>query len=312
MASGLCLNPYKERIFAFMAFDYSYAFSSYLDESFDMRQAGLFAVGGLIAQGPALYELNRKWEKLCKDHGIGYFKASECERGKGEFRKYVRVEGSPTPEEKQVVSAISEQFIRLILSEQVVGHGITINQSEFYTAIKDPAFKVILHDSPYRLAYDLAMIQCAWMMKTLQKDLIETSLFGTRTKNPHVSFVCDEHEEHSPLANVAYRELKQSNPEAEQYMASYSYADEKKLPVLQAADAIVYIVRRSSKVGLGLWPGDFPPEFKLLEQGHRMGLIQHAGKINFENMVKVQKPGQPYDLSDIMEHVFHADIKFKS
>jgi hypothetical protein len=150
------------------------------------------------------------------------------------------------------------------------------------------------------------------MMKALQKDLSETSPFGTRTKNPHVSFVCDEHEKYSPLANVAYRELKGSNPEAEQYMASYSYGDEKKLPVLQAADAIVYTVRRSSKVEMGLWTGDFPPEFKLLTQGHRLGLIQCAGKTNFENMVKLQTPGQPYVLSDIMEHVFHADIKFKS
>jgi hypothetical protein len=295
-----------------MAFDYSYAFSSYLDESFDMKRAGLFAVGGLIGQGPALFELDRKWEKLCKHYDIDYFKASECERGKGEFKKYVKIEDSPTPEEKKVLNAISGQFIRLILAEQVVAHGITVNQSEFYDAIKDPANKAILKDSPYRLAYDLAMVQCAWMMKALQKDLSETSLLGTRIKNPHVSFVCDEHEEHSPLANVAYRELKRSNPEAEQYMASYSYADEKKAPVLQAADAIVYTVRRSSKVEMGLWTGDFPPEFKLLAQEHRMGLIQHAGKTNFENMVKIQKPGLPYVLRDIMEQVFHADIKFKS
>jgi hypothetical protein len=177
-----------------MAFDYSYAFSSYLDESFDMKSAGLFAVGGLIGQGPALFELDRKWEKLCKRHGIGYFKASECEHGRGEFKKYVKIQGTPRPEEKKALNAFSEQFIRLILAEQVVCHGITVNQSEFYDAIKDPANKAILRDSPYRLAYDLAMVQCAWMMKTLQKDLSETSLLGTRIKNPHVSFVCDEHE----------------------------------------------------------------------------------------------------------------------
>jgi hypothetical protein len=298
-------------MFALMAFDYSYAFTTYLDESFDMKFAGLFAVGGLIGQGPALFELDRKWEKLCKHYGIGYFKASECERGKGEFEKYVKTAGNPAPEEKKVLSAISEKFIELILAEQVVGHGITVNQSDFYDVIKDPVAKAILTDSPYRLAYDLAMIQCAWMMKALQKDLSETSPFGTRVKRPHVSFVCDEHEKHSPLANVAYLELKRSNPEAEQYMASYSYADEKLFPVLQAADAIVYTVRRSSKAAKGLWAGDYPPEFKLLAQGHRMGLIQQAEKTNFENIIKLQKPGQPYDLSDIMEQVFNEDIKFK-
>lgn len=149
-------------------------------------------------------------------------------------------------------------------------------------------------------------------MKALQKDLAETSPFGTRTKNPHVSFVCDEHEKYSPLADVAFRELKTGNPQAEQYMASYSYGDEKKTPLLQAADAIVYIVRRSSKVEMGLWEGDFPPEFKLLEREHRMGLIQFVGKTNFENMAKLQKPGLPYDLNDVMEQVFQSDIKFKA
>ena len=144
-SNRLCANSSKERIFAGMAFDYSYAFTSYLDESFDMKHAGLFAVGGLIGQGPALFELDRNWEKRCRQLGIEYFKASECERGKGEFKKYVRVEGSPTPEEKEALSAASEQFIRLILAEQVVCHGITVAQSEFYAAIKDPAIKAILN-----------------------------------------------------------------------------------------------------------------------------------------------------------------------
>ena len=114
-----------------MAFDYSYAFSSYLDESFDMRRAGLFAVGGLIGQGPALFELDRRWEKLCKDCNIAYFKASECERGKGEFKKYVKTEGKPTPEEKKVLSGINERFIRLLLADKLSGTASSLISKNF-------------------------------------------------------------------------------------------------------------------------------------------------------------------------------------
>jgi Protein of unknown function (DUF3800) len=279
-----------------MAYDYSYAFTSYLDESFDTANIGLFAVGGLIAQGVALFELDRKWEKLCEKYGIDYFKASECEYGRGQFRKFVLVEGEPTDEEKEKLRQVSLDFIALIANEKgVVGHGITIDQSAFYEAIKNPAAQAILKDDPYRLGYALAMVQCAWMMKAIQKDFINTSLFGTRVKHPHVSFVCDEHEKYSPLANAAYQELKTRNLEAEQYMASFTSADDKKLPVLQAADALVYVVRRSSKVGLGILTVNFSAEFVLLESKHKVGLIQHMDEENLANVLKVQKPGEPFD-----------------
>ena len=100
LARVIWLNSYKERIFAVMAFDYSYAYASYLDESFDYATAGLFTVGGLIGQGPPLFELERKWQGLLEKHDLAYFKASECEWGEGHFAKFVKTPGEPTPAEK--------------------------------------------------------------------------------------------------------------------------------------------------------------------------------------------------------------------
>ena len=93
-------------------------------------------------------------------------------------------------------------------------------------------------DSPFRLAYDFAMIQCAWAMKEL----------GT---GDHVAFVCDECEEHSSLAYEAYRKLKEQNTNAARYMGTFSMQDEKKADVLQAADAVVFEVRRLLQLALG-------------------------------------------------------------
>lgn len=274
LARSIRLSSYNESFYALMAFDYSYAYSSYLDESFDMRQAELFAVGGLIGQGVALFELDRKWAQLCKrlDIDIAYFKASECTLGSGEFEKFVAVPRCPTPAEQKKLDEISCEFIKLIANEQAIGHGITVIQNDFYDVIKDPSAKAVLGDSPYRLAYDLAMIQCAWMCKQVESDLTQQKQPWNKVLRPHVSFVCDEHEENSPLANAAYMKLKQTNPNAAQYMASYTYADEKSLPVLQAADAVAYEIRRSSKVNLGIRSDAYRDQFKILASMKRIGL----------------------------------------
>ncbi|MGB8476116.1 MAG: hypothetical protein WCE61_18710 [Candidatus Acidiferrum sp.] len=295
-----------------MSYADHFVYASYMDESFDMRQAGLFAVGGLIAKGPAIFDLESKWERLLRrsDIDIEYYKASECELGTGQFKKFVKRERFPTPEEKRILHEISCEFIRLITSEFVVGHGINVVQDDFYEVTKDPAAKAVLGDTPYKLAYDLAMVQCAWIMKDLERKTAAAIQPWNRVPRPHVSFVCDEHETHSPSASVAYLKLKEGNPEAAQYMASYSYADEKLFPVLQAADAMVYEVRRSAKLSLGIRTGEWREQFRILDRCKRIGLIQIANRESLQNVVNNHKPGEPFNLSAIMEQVFHADIKF--
>lgn len=312
LAKTIRCSRYKESTYALMALDYSYAFSAYMDESIDKKRVGLFSVGGLIGQGVALFELERKWEKLLRrpDIDIEYYKASECEIGTGQFRKFVKTDRQATPEEKIVLNEISCEFIELITQEFLVGHGISVIQDDFFEVIKDSHSKQILGDTPYKLGYDLAMIQCAWIMKDLEKKLRAKTQPWNKVSRPYVSFVCDEHEIHSPLANDAYLKLKHGNPEAAQYMASYTYSDEKLLPVLQAADAVVYEIRRSARLAMGIGTGAWRKQFKILDRNNRMGLIQTANKENMQNIVKSQRPGEPLNLSDIMETVFHADVKY--
>jgi hypothetical protein len=71
-----------------------------------------------------------------------------------------------------------------------------------------------------------------------------------------VAFVCDEDEEHSDLAEPAYKHLIATNPVAAEYMGTFSSADEKKCVALQAADAAVYEIRRALNLALKHWSGD--------------------------------------------------------
>ncbi len=272
-----------------------------MDESFDSGRRGMFVVGGLLGRGAAFFELERKWEKLRKrsDIGIAYFKASDCWFGCGEFAKFVATPRKPTDAERERLNAISLEFVSLIEREMVEIQAIGILQEDFYEVIRDSNARAILGDNPFRLAYDLSMIQCAWVMKQLEP------------LRDRVCFFCDENEQYSALAHAAYRNLKNTNPEAEKYMATYSEGSDKDFEALQAADACVYEVRRALNIVHRQWPGPAREQFKRLRNAHRMGIIRIANKQNLLNTVALHRLGEPFKLDEIMAEVFHENIHFE-
>jgi hypothetical protein len=189
-------------------------------------------------------------------------------------------------------------------------HGIGIIQKDFYDVIQDPAVKDILGDSPYRLAYDFAMIQCAWLMKQLEESFKEDRAKNRSNKptREYVSFVCDEHEEHSVEANKAYRNLKLTNPNAAEYMATFSMADDKKCEVLQAADAAAFEVRRALNLSLGYFPGPLRKQVDLLE-GKVMFLITYCAKQQLLDIAHSHKFGEPFKLDALMDARIDKNIK---
>jgi hypothetical protein len=270
---------------------------SYMDESFDTKQSGVFVVGGLLGRSVPFFELERRWEQLRKrpDIDIEYFKASECQRGSGQFSKFVADSHNVTLAERAKLDSISHEFLALIAQPAVFdstayicAQGVGILQQDFYDVIKDPKARALLGSSPYRLAYDFAMIQCAWAMKQLGNGYA-------------VSFVCDEHEQYSPLAYDAYRNLKQTNPDAAQYMTTFASMDDKKCEPLQAADAAVFEIRRALNLSLGHWEGELRKQFSILADARSMFLITHSNKEQLQHIVATHQPGEPFKLDALME-----------
>jgi hypothetical protein len=273
---------------------------TYMDESFDPKHKGkyrgFFVVGGMMGRGWAIFELERRWEQLLEKHGLAYFKASQCENGWKEFAKFVSDCKNITEEERAVLDSISLEFIELIVHPVILDsthyltcYGVGILQEDFYEIIKSDHARRVLGDSPYRLAYDLAFIQGARLMKELGE-------WGA-------SFVCDEHEVHSLLASAAYYKLKETNPDAARYMLSFSSVDEKKCAPVQAADAVIYEVRRafnfqSKHPELS---GELRKQFELLASGHGMAYMAHSNREQLECLVKNHKPGEPFKLDELMQ-----------
>lgn len=305
IAQSIHPQRYKEQMYAVIA--------AYLDESFDPKPSGIFAVGGLVGRGIATFELDRKWEALLRrsDIDIEYYKASECELGTGQFRKFVKQDRKPTPEERVRLQAISHEFISLIANEYVVGQGIGVIQSDFYDVIKEHYARSILGDDPFQLAYDLSIVQCAWMMKHIETIQLQEARPFQKAQRDYISFLRDDHEKYAALAQARYLNLKNKNPEAAKYMATHSIGDDKKLCILQAADATIYEIRRALHIAHRQRKEPLRGQFHIFKNSSRMAIIRTASKEHLLNTVNLHKPGEPFDFRDIMETDFNENVRFE-
>jgi len=276
---------------------YAMMYGCFLDESFDKKPDGFYTVGGFIGQGVPTFELERSWEKCLKRHGLEYFKASECESGKGQFAKFVAVPGSITTAERKTLDSISHELCKIIgfpveydSRNFLALFGVGVIQSDFYDVIKDPAARAVLGDNPYRLAYELAMVQAAWTMKEL----------GEGEPKHCVSFVCDEDQEHAETAPVAYHALKKANPIAAQYMCTFSTTDEKLCAPLQAADAVVYEIRKVLKFSKKVYETKLRKQFGMFSDSQIMFYIGHTERKQLEWIAANHAPGEPFKMDPIM------------
>jgi Protein of unknown function (DUF3800) len=277
---------------------YAMMYGCYLDESFDMKKSGFYAVGGFIAKGVPTFELERNWEKCLKRHGLDYYKASQCESGTGQFAKFVSNPKKITDAERKTLDSISHEFCRIIgfpveYDERnfLALFGAGVVQNDFYDVIKEPTARAVLGDSPYRLAYDLGMVQAAWAMKELSDG----------TPKHCVSFVCDEDEEHVDTAPCAYRALKKANPVAAQYMCTFSTADEKLCAPLQAADAVVYEIRKVLKYSKRDYETKLREQFGMFADARVMFYVGHTERVQLEWIVANHKPAEPFKIDELMK-----------
>lgn len=274
-------------------------YGCYLDESFDKKPLGFYCVGGFIAHGVPTFELERNWEKCLKRYGLAYFKASECESGRGQFAKFVANPPHITDAERKTLDTISHEFCRIIgfpvphdNRNFLALFGVGVVQKDFYEVIKDPNALAVLGDDPYRLAYEMAMVQAAWAMKEL----------GGGEPKHCVAFVCDEDEEHAETAPIAYCALKKGNPVAAQYMGTYSTADEKGCAPLQAADLVIYEIRKVLKYSKKDYETKLREQFGMFADSKIMFYIGHTEREQFEWIAANHKPGEPFTLDELMKN----------
>ena len=129
------------------------------------------------------------------------------------------------------------------------------------------------------------------------------------------AFVCDQDEEHSPIAGDVYREVREKNPKSARYMGSFSTTSDHLCEPLQAADAAIYEVRRALHTSLGKWKdlkwdNALRWQFKKLRDLKRVWMIQYADKKYLEAVVEENTPGQPLNLDHFLEQEVLEEVTF--
>ena len=85
--------------------------------------------------------------------------------------------------------------------------------------------------------------------------------------------------------------------------------DDEQVEVLQAADAVVFEIRRVLNLALGNY-SVLRAQFRDLADPGKVFLITHTTKDQLLHLVAHHKPGEPFKLDDIMEQQITENIKF--
>jgi hypothetical protein len=148
------------------------------------------------------------------------------------------------------------------------------------------------------------------MMKQVEQMKKEKAEPWEKVERICISFVRDDHQKYAPLADARYLNLKIKSANAAEYMGSHTIADDKKVFVLQAADAVAYEIRRVLHTVHKQWSDPIRSQFKIFENTVKMAIIQTAKKENLLNTVRLHKPGEAFNLDEIMGEVFHENVVF--
>jgi len=92
-------------------------------------------------------------------------------------------------------------------------------------------------------------------------------------------------------------------------MTTFASADDRKCEPLQAADAAVFEIRRALNLSRGQWKGRLRKQFNILRDSTSMFLITHCKSEQLLHIVKTHKPGEQFNLDELMEMQQDEDIR---
>jgi hypothetical protein len=91
-------------------------------------------------------------------------------------------------------------------------------------------------------------------------------------------------------------------------MCSYSMADEKQCVPLQAADAVVYEVRKVLKYQFRDWETKLREQFHIFADRRVMFYVGHSNRKQLKWIVENHNPGDPFKLDELMKRQLRKNI----
>lgn len=213
--------------------------ASYFDESSDDI---VFSIAGYVSDYATWCHLDWSWRDLLKKWDVAYFKASECETLVGEFLKHRTDPEHPrapmTQHDKDVARYIRTDFIDAICKSEtaIFGVGNALIKADFEKIIGENEKALHLFGTdPYFVCLQVCLTR---MVKKLRDD--NGPIAGKHWVKP----IFDSHEKVSGMAKIVYDKFRQKNPDVSAVLLPLDYQSDIETPALQAADLLVYEVRK--------------------------------------------------------------------
>ena len=158
-------------------------FTAFIDESFDDKNLGRFAVAAVFGNGWSALRGETLWRELLCKHKLRSFKASKLQ-GKPEVRA---------------------EFAMAIADSGLIASGLITDQTVVREHLNGSSLHKQYKENPYMLMYQTIFVRIAM-------DLRRAGATDS------VSFVCDENGRYRDILTRSYPELKSRNPNAAEYM----------------------------------------------------------------------------------------------
>jgi hypothetical protein len=201
-----------------------------IDDSADRNREKVVISACLFGDCNQWRTVVRPWKVTLAENNLDYFKSSECGLLNGEFLKFRSEEKYPKPTGRQNADRIREELDQIIRNSEVCGIGVIIPVPVFTEIYADPRFAALVSPDPYELAVQILWDECAKGMRQLGRNHILT-------------FAHDDGDNCDRLRQL-YASYKEKNPNDARRMADFIPLDDKKHPMIQAADVAASVTQK--------------------------------------------------------------------
>jgi hypothetical protein len=191
--------------------------------------------------------------------------------GRKEFATFRRKPDKWGDGEQEKLRQIHNDFLDLAINSGVTGLVEAIDLREYNALAGIPANKEMFGGTPYYLCYHLAMRRAISAVKELEESDPASSAI--------VAFVCDGHEAYSEHMKTVHEDFRRADPADSRLIGSFTYDDDKQLIALQAADALVYEVRKDLFEQMEDSAYQERPELSVRRQAFGLVVLPHAGML---------------------------------
>jgi hypothetical protein len=259
-------------------------YGGYFDESIE---GPAFSLAGYSASYATWVDLDWKWQDLCKNWKVEYFKASECENLLEQFSQYrddPKSKAPLTPREHDIVVKIKTEFTDAICKhhDDLNGYGAVIIINDFKKIVAESAkAKRLFMGNPYYICAQCCLVQASMPIWTANQGL-------PRDDRVHLKPIFDSNEEHSGITKQIFDKFKKKNPKSAEFLLPLDYESDVDVSALQVADNLAYELRKY--LGRQVSKGDdyMRPALARLKPG-----IKRTYRLDYDalsTMIRRQKP----------------------